>query len=259
LSISSQANAAKKKSFGTTVPMISPKGGVFASNVTVTLTSALKEIRYTVDGSEPGTNSTLYAAPFLLTNTALIKVRVFESTNGGAGAMESFTFVDTNVAGFNSTLPLLVVDTFGSAIPTATNATHWVKIFNASTNQRATLTNALDFTGAIKLKPRGFTSLRYPKRSLTMELVDAEGEDSPASLLGMPADSDWRLRDRHSPSSPVRASPHVDRPPLSRLHRAQQDLPVGRNGAAGIPRLSDLLQTEHLVGFHLRYRHRARV
>src|SRR5215213_2905262 len=77
LGISSQANAAKKSTFGTTVPVISPRGGVFASNVTVTLTSALKEIRYTVDGSEPGTNSTLYAAPFLLTNTALIKVRGF--------------------------------------------------------------------------------------------------------------------------------------------------------------------------------------
>jgi hypothetical protein len=193
LGISSQANAAKKKTFGTTVPVISPKGGVFASSVVVTLTSGLKEIRYTLDGSEPGTNSTLYSAPILLTNTALIKVRGFESTNGGAVAMESFTFIDANVAGFNSTLPLVVVDTFGSVIPTATNATHWIKIFNAPSNQRATLTNAMEFAGAIKLKPRGFTSLRYPKRSLTMELVDAEGEESPASLLGMPADSDWVL------------------------------------------------------------------
>src|SRR5215213_9020438 len=78
LGISSQANAAKKSTFGTIVPVISPRGGVFASNVTVTLTSALKEIRYTVEGVEPGTNSTVYATAVFLNNHALIKVRGFE-------------------------------------------------------------------------------------------------------------------------------------------------------------------------------------
>src|SRR5687768_6524146 len=61
-------------------PGFVPKGGMFTSNVVVTLSHSAKEIRYTLDGSEPGTNSMLYAAPLTLTNPAVVKARAF-STN----------------------------------------------------------------------------------------------------------------------------------------------------------------------------------
>jgi len=191
-----QADALAAESNGAVAvpPAILPRGGVFLSNVTVTLTSAVKEIRFTLDGSDPTTNSALYAAPLLLTNTSLIKARAFASpTNGTALAAEAFTFIDTNATNFSSTLPLVVLNFFGKPLPTPSNALHWMQIFNAPANQRVTLTTTSEFAGAVKLKRRGYTSLRYPKMSLAVETVDASGDETDVSLLGMPADNDWVL------------------------------------------------------------------
>jgi hypothetical protein len=186
--------AADRVATPTPALLISPKGGVFSSNVSVTLSAATKEIRYTTDGSEPGTNSPLYTAPLGLTNSLVLKARVFLSpTDAGEIAAEAFTFIDTNVVEFSSTLPLVVISTFGSAIPAPTNAALWMQVFDAPANQRATLTNAVEFSGPVRLKPRGFTSLRYPKRSYSVETLDAAGDESPVPLLGMPADHDWVL------------------------------------------------------------------
>jgi hypothetical protein len=164
------------------------------SNVIVTLTAAGKEIRYTTDGTEPGTNSPLYTAPITLTNSALIRARAFASaTSASEMAAEAFTFLDTNVAGFNSSLPLVVISTFGKSIPAPTNVLFWMHLFNAPTNQRTALTNGAEISIPVALKPRGFSSLRYPKRSYSVETVDAAGDETDVSLLGMPPESDWVL------------------------------------------------------------------
>jgi hypothetical protein len=174
-------------------PSISPRGLLFASNVVVTLSAAAKEIRYTLDGSAPTTNSPLYSAPLTLTSSAIVKARAFVAPDASDITAEAFTCADTNVLEFSSTLPLVVVHTYGNAIPTPSNAPAWMQVINVGTNQRATLTMAAEFSGHAGLKPRGFTSLRYPKRSLTVETLDAHGDETRAPLLGMPADSDWIL------------------------------------------------------------------
>ena len=175
-------------------PVISPRGGAFLSNVIVTLTSDSKEIRYTTDGTEPGTNSPLYSAPIVLTNSALVRARAFASAaRASVMAAEAFTLLETNVAGFNSSLPLVVISTFGKSIPAPTNVLLWMHLFQAPTNQRTFLTNGAEVSVPVALKPRGFSSLRYPKRSYTVETLDAAGEEADVSLLGMPAESDWVL------------------------------------------------------------------
>ena len=189
-----QSLAAAKKLEKVAAPAIVPAGGVFTNSVSVTLTGATKEIRYTLDGTEPGTNSPLYTAPLLLTNTALVKARGFASpTESSALAARAFTFLDTNVAGFNSSLPLIVINTFGGSFPTPSNAMHWMQVFNTPASQRATLLAGIEFAGPVNLKPRGYTSRRYPKRSLTVETMDAEGDEVDVPLLGMPAERDWVL------------------------------------------------------------------
>lgn len=58
-------------------PTISPLGGMFTNAITVTLADAAPgaALYYTLDGSIPGTNSTLYTGPLLLTNSAGLNVR----------------------------------------------------------------------------------------------------------------------------------------------------------------------------------------
>ncbi|HAK96411.1 MAG TPA: hypothetical protein DCM87_15825, partial [Planctomycetes bacterium] len=60
-------------------PTITPAGGTFISQVEVTLatTTTGAEIRYTTDGSAPSLSSPLYAAPFVLTASAMVSARTF--------------------------------------------------------------------------------------------------------------------------------------------------------------------------------------
>ena len=74
-------------------PTITPNGGAFIDSVTVTLgdTTSGAQIYYTTDGSYPTQGSTLYSAPFVLTNTATVSAVGFENMmNPSAEAQAQF-------------------------------------------------------------------------------------------------------------------------------------------------------------------------
>ena len=60
-------------------PDISPAGGTFARSVEVSLRAAQEgvEIRYTLDGSEPGTSDTLYTRPIKLSADSVLRARAY--------------------------------------------------------------------------------------------------------------------------------------------------------------------------------------
>jgi hypothetical protein len=83
---------------GTTgAPAVSPNGGRFTGSVAVTLTSATPgaQIRYTIDGSDPGPSSSLYAQPFTLTSSATVKARAY-SAGLPASAISAATLIEAN-------------------------------------------------------------------------------------------------------------------------------------------------------------------
>ena len=62
-------------------PEIVPAGGLFSNSVVVTITNSMPGASnyYTLDGSQPTTDSRLYTKPFLLTNTTVVTARAFKT------------------------------------------------------------------------------------------------------------------------------------------------------------------------------------
>jgi hypothetical protein len=60
-------------------PTLSPNGSIFASSQSVTMSSPIAgaEIRYTTNGSDPISTSTLYSGSFSITDTTTVKAKVF--------------------------------------------------------------------------------------------------------------------------------------------------------------------------------------
>jgi hypothetical protein len=61
-------------------PTISPQGGTYGQPVEISLTAGepSAEIRYTLDGSVPGTSDMLYEKPIRLSGPAVLRARAFK-------------------------------------------------------------------------------------------------------------------------------------------------------------------------------------
>ena len=81
-------------------PTISPNGGSFATSATITLSDATPNatIYYTLNGTTPSTNSLLYSAPFVLTNTATVQAIAVKPGAINSG-IASAGFVNTSAIG----------------------------------------------------------------------------------------------------------------------------------------------------------------
>ncbi|WAC18397.1 chitobiase/beta-hexosaminidase C-terminal domain-containing protein [Luteolibacter sp. SL250] len=75
-------------------PVVSPDGGYFANAQLVTLSHPVSgvEIRYTTDGAEPTTESSLYGAPFQISSNTTVKARAYRPGNS-ASAVEESNFI----------------------------------------------------------------------------------------------------------------------------------------------------------------------
>ncbi len=86
-------------------PVISPAGGFFTNSVTVTLAdnSPGVGLYYTLDGTLPTTNSTLYTAALLLTNSASLQV-IASLPGTVASAVASANFINSSAIGVGAGL-----------------------------------------------------------------------------------------------------------------------------------------------------------
>jgi hypothetical protein len=176
-------------------PTFSIPGGVFTNDVTVAMagTSASATIRYTLDGSEPDASSASYTAPIALSNSTVIRARVFSPGQPpGELAVQSYVFLEPEVIEFNSNLPLIIINTLGQEIAKDEKRPASVRFIDTQ-HGRATILSAADFDGRALINLRGRASLRYPKRSYTLKTVDASEDMAPFSVLGLPKESDWVL------------------------------------------------------------------
>ncbi len=138
-------------------PVITPEGGPFNGYVLVALQGEDVDatLRYTLDGSLPTTNSSLYSAPFILSSNATVRAKAFK-----AGFNES---VASSVVFTINTPPLvsLLSPTDGSIFVAPTNLT-----LRASASDPGGAVSKLEiFQGMTKLS-------EDPGSSYTIELLD---------------------------------------------------------------------------------------
>ena len=105
-----------------------------------------------------------------------------------------------------STLPIVIVNTSGRAIPDEPKITANMKIvFNGSGQINRVSDQVFHFNGNIGIERRGSTSQSLSeKKPYSIELRDAAGEDMAAVLLGMPKESDWALIAPYSDKTLIR-------------------------------------------------------
>lgn len=159
-------------------------------------------VRYTVDNSVPTAASPAWTEALAISENAVVRARIFApGLAPGPVVSRGFLRLDAtldNYLGwqrpFFSTLPLVVVGTFGGDIEHSRDYLFtYVVVVDRNAVGRARLgaTPAYEGRGAMHL--RGNTSSGYDQRSLTWETRDDADEDADVSLLGMPEESDWVL------------------------------------------------------------------
>ena len=176
-------------------PKFSIRGGLYTNEISLELSanSAANVVRYTLDGSEPTSQSTQYSSPVHIGESTLVKAKVFGSgSSTGPTATEAYSFMEPGLAAFSSNLPLIILDTFGERVPFGRKIPVEARFVDTRTG-RSTLLGSPDFEGLGEINVRGHTSLRYPKHSYHFQTKQEGAGSHKVPLLGLPKESDWVL------------------------------------------------------------------
>ena len=175
----------------------SPPAGVYESNslsVTLTCSSSSATIRYTLDGSTPGSSSPIFSNPLLLPANATVRARSELDAVPSAVTAANYILLDSSVTNFSSNLPLVIIDTLGQTIPDGTKIPVYAIFIDTNTpSGRTMLTSSNDYLGQVGIALHGSSSLGFPKKTFAIELDNENGQSVDAELLGQPAGSDWLL------------------------------------------------------------------
>ena len=169
-------------------------------------------IYYTLDGSMPDESSSVYGEPIPITSTVQVRARVIEPNQGpGPVHSESFIRLTTEVAGFTSPLPILVIENFdageipnkregldkagtGFGVQQVAHQPVQMEIFEREDGVGSLLGTAdLATRAGIRVHGGSSATPQVVRKSLTIETWGEEDDDANVGLLGMPSDSDWVL------------------------------------------------------------------
>ena len=94
----------------------------------------------------------------------------------------------------SSDLPIIVINTSGQGIPDDPKITAQMGVIDNGPGNRNHLSDPYNnYNGFIGIETRGESSQMFPKKSYSVETIDAAGENINVELLGFPAENDWIL------------------------------------------------------------------
>jgi len=106
---------------------------------------------------------------------------------------------------YSSTLPIVVINTYGQAIPDEPKIQAHMGIINNGYGIRNYKTDPFNsYNGYIGIEMRGSSSQTFPKKSYGFETWNSIGAEIKDSLLGMPSESDWCLIANYSDKTMMR-------------------------------------------------------
>ena len=204
-------------------PIISAEQGLFFGSTTAAMSipgtpDERAEIRYTIDGTEPTIESNTYSGPLTLTQSTMLRARVFDVSKAGLAdfapsqvAAATFIAVDPALENVSSNLPLLVLDGSEAIADVQSNtltAANAVMIDTDPANRRArldagaaaTATDAIEYLGQAGIRADGEDTAGQAKPELVFQSWGKTGTSSADATaidwLGLASDSDWVL---HAP------------------------------------------------------------
>ena len=172
----------------------------FTSSIQVELAVASPEaeIRYTLDGSSPTSQSALYTGPISISSTTLVTAQSYQAGRApGEVAAGAFISISSGLASESSDLPMIVLENFNAGdVPNQeTLQASYFTIFEPDgVTGRTTLTSAPTVSNRIGIKRRGSSTLNNPKGNYRVEFwQDGSEEDKNVNLLGMSNHDEWVL------------------------------------------------------------------
>jgi len=189
---------------------VSHPGGILVSPVSVKLSVSNlpnAQIRYTLDRTEPTTNSPLYTAAIPIETWSTLKARAYAPGRiPGRTTSRSYIFMDASLSDYNgegkvfhSNLPLVFVDSFGVNIDGTGGGNkpfrpgYAMVLAPDPITGRTSLAGIPEYSGPCGVHLRGESSSGFDQRSYALEIQDDSGADKDARLLGMSENSDWVL------------------------------------------------------------------
>lgn len=144
--------------------------------------------------SLPDSTSPKYVGPIQIAATALVRARAFPSQTNyfpGPTRGESYIRIVDYVAGFSSSLPIVVLHNFGAGeVPDLTGQYAAMQVFEP-VNGRSSMTNPPTLVSRTFIHRHGRSTRWNPKPNLRVETQNASGGNNNVSLVGLPAENDW--------------------------------------------------------------------
>jgi hypothetical protein len=189
-------------------PTISPGSGVYTSKlaVTINVTDSLAQIYYTTNGSQPGIeNGILYQQPFTVNYTAYVRaVAVIPGNLPGETAAAVYTLAHSDIEGFSSNLPVMVIHRFNMPISDEVRTPAYINIFEPIAEGMSKLDNHPALSGRIGFKIRGSSSQMFPKKGYGFHTLKEDNSNRKVEILGMPEEHNWILHGPYSDKSLMR-------------------------------------------------------
>ncbi|MSU36587.1 MAG: hypothetical protein EXS36_16105 [Pedosphaera sp.] len=143
--------------------------------ITPTLPAPLAEIRFTLDGSIPGTNALLYTSPLQITNSMQIRARLIEpGFLPGRVRTEAFARLAPEMLDVSSDLPLILVHSYGAGNFIESQKRAGILFVHEPRRGRSSFTNESDLVFRAGLKIRGSSSAGNPKYNWCLDCWDED-------------------------------------------------------------------------------------